>query len=92
MPVGRANVTLLLGGGGQFQAGPSKEVEVQEGETAVAEFVSREILVTGRVTRGGAPGANMRVNVRGERNMGMFLASTPRRCPRSRPDRNGERP
>ena len=74
VPVGRANVTLLLGSGGQFQAGPSKEIEVQEGETAVAEFVSREILVTGRVTRAGAPGANMRVNMRGERAMGMFLA------------------
>ena len=74
VPVGRANVTLMLGSAGQFQSGPSKEIEVQEGETAVAEFVSREILVTGRVTRGGAPGANMRVNVRGERAMGMFLA------------------
>jgi protocatechuate 3,4-dioxygenase beta subunit len=74
LPAGRANITLLVGGGGQYQAGPSKEVDVRDGETSIADFVSREILVSGRVTRGGAPAAGLRVSVRGERMFGVFLS------------------
>jgi hypothetical protein len=33
----------------------SKEVEVREGETTFVDFTSREILVTGRVTKSGTP-------------------------------------
>jgi large repetitive protein len=74
VPAGRAKVMMLVGSGGQFQTGPSKDVDVVDGETAGADFVSQEILVSGHVTRGGAPAAGMRVNVRGERQFGMFLS------------------
>jgi protocatechuate 3,4-dioxygenase beta subunit len=74
LPAGRAKVMMLVGGAGQFQTGPSRDVEIVDGETAVADFVSQEILVSGHVMRGGAPAAGMRVNVRGEHQFGMFLS------------------
>jgi protocatechuate 3,4-dioxygenase beta subunit len=74
MPAGRVDVTLLVGTAGQYQAGSTKQVNVVEGETAVADFVTGEILVSGVVTRGGAPAPNLRVTVRGERQYGIFMS------------------
>ncbi len=42
----------------------SRQVEVREGETTTVEFVVRDILVHGRVTRGGAPLAGVRITLR----------------------------
>jgi protocatechuate 3,4-dioxygenase beta subunit len=69
---GRAHVTLLLGSQ-QYQAGSMRELEVREGETTVTDFVSREILVSGHVTRNGSPAPGLRVSLRGERQLGMFM-------------------
>jgi hypothetical protein len=43
-----------------------RDFMVQEGETTVVDFVLREILVSGQVTRGGVPGAGMHVQFLGE--------------------------
>lgn len=39
---------------------------LQEGDTALVDFVLREVLVTGHVTRGGAPVAGVRIHFTGE--------------------------
>ncbi len=44
----------------------SKTVEVRDGETVSVDFLSREILVTGRVTQSGAPLAGIRIQLMGE--------------------------
>jgi hypothetical protein len=74
LPAGRVNVMLMVGSGGRYQSGPSKDVEVRDGEVVVADFVSRETLVSGRVTRGGAPAPNLRVNMQEQRRPNMFLS------------------
>jgi protocatechuate 3,4-dioxygenase beta subunit len=42
-----------------------KPVEVREGETAVVDFLLRDILVSGTVTRRGEPAAGVRITLRG---------------------------
>ena len=42
-------------------SGAMKEIEVREGETARVDLVWRDILLTGKVTRGGVPLPNVRL-------------------------------
>jgi hypothetical protein len=58
---GTVNVVLMEGSGGQLSSSKEREVELLEGQTATVEFVPRDILVTGRVTRAGAAAANLRL-------------------------------
>jgi hypothetical protein len=62
-PAGRTHIAVLTGSAGVMESRHMREVDVREGETTSVEFVSREILVTGHVTRGGvpAPGIQLRL-------------------------------
>ncbi len=75
---GRHRLMLLTGSGGRLTNSQTREVEVREGETALVDFTSREILVTGRVTRGGSPMPNVKLDLAGETMMVMmFGGQTP---------------
>jgi protocatechuate 3,4-dioxygenase beta subunit len=61
---GRVRVLLMQGTPSQMMSVMSKEAEVREGEATAVELSSREILVTGRVTRSGVPQPGLRVTMR----------------------------
>jgi hypothetical protein len=66
VPAGRTMVTLMTrGAGSTYTNMQSREADVQEGQTTTVEFFSREIFVSGRVTRGGSPVPGVRLVVRG---------------------------
>lgn len=65
VPPGRVGVSLMASqrtAGGT--PGTFKEAVVREGETTRVDFLLRDILVSGKVTRGGAPLANVRLIAR----------------------------
>lgn len=74
---GRASVALMSRSGSRFTSAQTQEVDVREGETTPVEMRSREILVSGRVTRAGAPLPGVRITVRGGRMMMMMFAGPP---------------
>jgi hypothetical protein len=61
VPAGHVWVTVMTGSRGVLRSRQSRQVDIREGETARAEFVLREILVSGHVTRSGAPAASVRL-------------------------------
>jgi len=64
VPPGRHSVALLeRTGGDRFASSQMKEVEVVEGQTVQVEFAPRDIVMSGRVTRGGVPLPNVRISV-----------------------------
>ena len=64
VPPGRNRVALLERSGGErFASSQMKEVEVVEGETVRLEFAPRDIVMAGRVTRGGVSVPNLRISV-----------------------------
>jgi protocatechuate 3,4-dioxygenase beta subunit len=73
VPPGRATVTLMTRTGSGYTSAQFQDVEVREGETTPVEMRSRDILVSGRVTRGGAPLSAVRLTLRGERMMMMMF-------------------
>jgi len=84
---GTVNVVLMEGSGGQLSSSKEREVELLEGQTATVEFVPRDILVTGRVTRGGTAAGNLRLRVFGDRFNAMFLAAGSAAPPAAGPQR-----
>ncbi len=73
VPPGRATVAVLAGAGELFTTTQSKEVDVREAETTTVELVAREILVSGRVTRLGAPAAGITLTFHPATSMGMTI-------------------
>jgi hypothetical protein len=67
---------IMAGTGGIMESRQSREVEVREGETTTVEFVSREILVTGQVTRGGAPAPGVRLRLMGQGGSRMMMSGS----------------
>ncbi len=65
VPAGRVRVVLMTGSAGTFSNSQEREVDVREGEAAAVEFVSRDVLVSGRVTRAGIPLPNLRLRLEG---------------------------
>jgi protocatechuate 3,4-dioxygenase beta subunit len=74
---GTVNVVLMEGSGGQLTSTKEREVDLLEGQTATVEFVPRDILVTGRVTRAGAAAANLRLRASGDHFNAMFVMGSP---------------
>jgi large repetitive protein len=70
---GTVNVVLMEGSGGQLTSSKEREVELIEGQTATVEFVPRDILVTGRVTRAGTAAGNLRLRVFGDHFNAMMM-------------------
>jgi protocatechuate 3,4-dioxygenase beta subunit len=88
VPAGRVAVNLMGGSGGMFMTVQNKEVDVREGESVRVDFVSQDILVSGRVTRAGAPASGMRVSLRLEQSFMMFMSVSPgAAAPQSGPQR-----
>lgn len=52
---GHVSVALVSRARRVRTAGPSKNIEVRDGETSMVDFSIRDILISGQVTRGGAP-------------------------------------
>jgi protocatechuate 3,4-dioxygenase beta subunit len=73
VPAGRVTVTLMTRSGSRYTSGQSVDVDVREGETTPVEMRSREILVSGHVTRAGAPLPRVRVTLRGQMTMTMMF-------------------
>jgi hypothetical protein len=64
---GQTYVSLMASAGlGRMISMMSKQVEVREGETTSVEFLSREILVNGHVTKSGTPLPGLRLRFMGE--------------------------
>ena len=63
---GQAAVTLMSGRAGTYRSLRVVNAEVRDGETTPVEFALRSIVITGRVTRGGAPLAGARVEFHAE--------------------------
>ena len=61
VPTGRAAVTLMTGGQAQYNSVAEVDADVREAETTPVELVLRNIAVSGKITRGGAPLAGARV-------------------------------
>jgi hypothetical protein len=67
VPVGSVSVILMASTGpGTFASADSAEAVVREGETTTVALFSRDILVSGRATRAGAPLAGLRIELIGE--------------------------
>ena len=62
---GTVNLVLMAGSGNQLVGTRERTVDVLEGQTTTVDFVARDILLTGRVTRAGAPMPNLRLRMRG---------------------------
>jgi Carboxypeptidase regulatory-like domain len=63
VPPGRVTVNLMAGAAGTFDGVVSKDIQVRDGETSTVDFRVRDVLVSGTVTRGGAPVAHQEVRV-----------------------------
>ena len=64
VPTGRSLVVMATSSAGFYMSSEEKEVDVRQGETSTVDFVVREILVSGHVTRSGAPAPGLRVTIR----------------------------
>jgi hypothetical protein len=73
---GPTQVSLMASAGpGRMMSMLSKQVEVREGETTSVDFSSREILVSGHVTRSGTPLRGLRLRFMGEGGMSFMMGS-----------------
>jgi protocatechuate 3,4-dioxygenase beta subunit len=73
VPAGRVTVTLMTRSGSSYASAQGTEVDVREGETTPVELRSREILVSGRVTRAGAALPGVRITLHGNHTMVMGM-------------------
>jgi hypothetical protein len=76
VPAGQATVTATPRGGGAVSTSSMRTVDVREGGTTVVEIVDRDILLSGRVTRAGAPGAGLLLRAHSARG-GSFSGTGP---------------
>ena len=74
---GQAEVMLMAGSAYALSLTLRKTVEVREGETTTVDLTLREVLVSGRVTREGAPVPKVRVSVRGGRGGSVLMLTSP---------------
>jgi hypothetical protein len=62
---GVVNLMLMAGGGNQLVGTRERTIDVMEGQTTTVDFLARDILLTGKVTRAGVPMPNLRLRVGG---------------------------
>ncbi len=74
VPAGRATVGLMLGPRDLMQTVQEREVDVRDSETVTVEFAVRDIVVTGRLTRGGTPVPGMRILMSQETSIGATMS------------------
>jgi len=63
LPAGPGRITMEGRSADPYRSGQERSVDIREGQTTTVEFALRKILVSGRVTRSGAPAAGLRVTV-----------------------------
>lgn len=81
---GRASLTILFGATtpAGMDSMTRRDIEVREGETTNVDVVLREILISGHVTRSGAPAAGLRIEAMGQgRTFGRMPAGAPPAAP-----------
>jgi large repetitive protein len=72
---GPTSVSLMANmGPGRMMSMMSKQVEVREGETTSVDFSSREILVSGHVTKSGTPLPGLRLRFMGQGGMSFMMS------------------
>ena len=78
VPAGHVRILLMSGTAAFSQSVQSTEADVRDGETTPVDFVSREILVSGRITRSNvaAPGLHIDVTGNVESMMSMSFAGS----------------
>ena len=64
VPAGRGRVGMTAPATGAYVTSQEQDVDVRQGETSTVDFVVREVLLSGHVTRSGAPAPGLRVTVR----------------------------
>jgi protocatechuate 3,4-dioxygenase beta subunit len=74
VPTGQVTVTLLVGQAGRYQGGRDVQAQVREGETTTVEISLRNIAVSGKVTRAGAPLVGARIQFQAG-GMQMYLGA-----------------
>lgn len=74
LPSGRVQVLLMNVSGSMYTSTQAQDVEIQNGATTSVNFVSQDILVSGRITRSGTPGAGLRVSVRSDQAFTMVMS------------------
>jgi hypothetical protein len=72
VPAGRVNLNILSGMGARGGAATMRTVEVRDGETTTLDVVDREILLSGRVTRSGAPAAGLKIDAMSPKGFAFF--------------------
>ena len=100
LPPGTASVTVMTYASGPYSdPGPGatsltgiamQEVELREGETTTVEVALRDVVIVGRVTRGGQPAPGIRVSVRSGPQWSFVFGGT--REPRAQATRSAPRP
>jgi hypothetical protein len=70
---GRCKVMVMAGDRSLMSNAQERDIEVREGETTTVDFVTRDILVAGHVTRSGLPAPNLRVSLSQRRQMGVMV-------------------
>jgi hypothetical protein len=83
VPAGRVNVMVFARMGGPMGVGSMRTVDVRDGETTTVEIVEREILLSGRVTRSGAPGSGLRLDA--QSSGGVFFGGLQQGAPAAAP-------
>jgi hypothetical protein len=74
VPAGTAQVVLMAReGASTLTSAQTQQVEVAEGQTATADFLARDILLSGRLTRGGSPLPGVRLSLNSRRGMTMVF-------------------
>jgi hypothetical protein len=84
VPAGRTNVSIMARTGGPMSGGTMRTVDVRDGETTTLDIVDREILLSGRVTRSGAPGAGLRLDAMSSKGR-MFFGGVQQGAPPAAP-------
>jgi carboxypeptidase family protein len=73
---GKSSVILLTGYSGRYHSVMSKDVELRDGETAHVDLTLMDVLVSGRLTRGGRPLGQYKVRFSGDTEMMMSIGGT----------------
>jgi len=87
VPAGRGRVAMTAAATGFYMTSQEQDVEVRQGETSTVDFVVREVLVSGHVTRSGTPAPGLRVTLRSREGATYFSFGPGPAVPPSGPQR-----
>jgi hypothetical protein len=85
VPPGKVEVTLFTEDAPSPAGSANREAQVGEGETVTVDLVQREVLLSGRVTRGGVPQAGLHLYASSRRGTMVTMSTTPGAAPAGPP-------